>query len=202
MRKVVPLDSRYIPLTQQKSCCLPTCLQILMMKHKIPLMPAEELGYHLGLIVHPDNAYLFYNVRTSKKKPSAGYGTRIYEPRFEPNKIFQKLHLPMSLIIKPISKFNSSKEVKDHLRSAEADDKDILLCFNHGALIDNASKNWGHFCVFDRLIGNKIRIIDPSPDQPKWRNVSINKMFNAMRKHGEKRSGGFWELSVENNFRP
>ncbi len=197
MRKVVPPDSRYVPLTQQKSCCVPTCLQIVMLKHKIPLMPAEELGYHLGLIVHPDRAYLFYNVRTSKKKPSAGYGTRIYEPEFRPNKVFKKLHLPISLRIKPISKFNSPKEVQEYLMTTELNDEDVLLCFNHGALIDDPSKNWGHVCVFDRLVGNNIRIIDPNPDQPKWRNVSVKKMFQAMRKHGEKRSGGFWELSVK-----
>lgn len=102
----------------------------------------------------------------------------------------------MSLTIKPITKFGSSKEVRDYLGSAESNDKDVLLCFNQGALINNPSKNWGHVCVFDRLVGNKVRIIDPSPDQPKWRNVSINKMFHAMKEHGEKRSGGFWEISV------
>jgi hypothetical protein len=170
---------------------------MVMLRRDIPLMPAEELGYHLGLIVHPDRAYLFYNVRTSKKRPPAGYGTRIYEPEFRPNKVFKKLRLPLSLTIKPISEFNSSREVQDYLKSAEADDKDILLCFNHGALIDDPSKDWGHVCVFDRLIRNNIRIVDPSPDQPKWRSVSVNKMFHAMRKHGEKRSGGFWELSVK-----
>lgn len=167
-----------------------------MLRHNIPLMPAEELGYYLGLLVHPDRANLFYNVRTSKKKPPAGYGTRIYDPRFKPSKVFKKLGLPMSLTIKPITKFGSSKEVRDYLGSAESNDKDVLLCFNQGALINNPSKNWGHVCVFDRLVGNKVRIIDPSPDQPKWRNVSINKMFHAMKEHGEKRSGGFWEISV------
>jgi len=192
----VPTDSRYIPLTQQKSCCVPTCIQMVMLRHDISLMPAEELGYYLGLIVHPDKADLFYNVRTSKKKPPAGYGTRIYDPRFRPNKVFKKLHLPMSLTIKPISKFNSPREVQEYLKTAESNDKDILLCFNHGALINDPSKDRGHVCVFDRLIRNNIRIIDPSPDQPKWRSVSVNKMFRAMRKHGEKRSGGFWELSI------
>jgi len=196
MKDVVPKDSRYIPLTQQKSCCVPTCIQMVMLRHDIPLMPAEELGHYIGLVVHPDKAYLFYNVRTSRKKPPAGYGTRIYYPRFKPDKAFKALRLPMSLTIKPISKFNSPKEVEDYLRTAESNNKDILLCFNHGALIDDPSKDWGHICVFDRLIGNSIRIIDPNPDQPKWRNVSVRKMFQAMRRHGEKRSGGLWELSV------
>lgn len=196
MKDVVPKDSRYIPLTQQKSCCVPTCIQMVMLKHNLPLIPAEELGHYIGLVVHPDKAYLFYNVRTSRKKPPSGYGTRIYYPKFNPNKAFKELRLPMSLTIIPISKFNSPKEVQEYLRTAVSNDKDILLCFNHGALINDSSKDWGHICIFDRLIRNNIRIIDPSPDQPKWRSVSVNKMFHAMRKHGEKRSGGFWELSV------
>jgi len=169
---------------------------MVMLRHNIPLIPAEELGYYLGLTVHPDRAYLFYNARTSKKKPPAGYGTRIYDPRFKPNKVFKKLGLPMSLTVKPITKFDSSKEAQNYLSAVESNDKDVLLCFNHGALIGDSSKDWGHVCVFDRLVGNEIRIIDPNPNQPKWRNVSINKMFHAMRKHGEKRSGGFWELSA------
>jgi len=169
---------------------------MVMLRHNIPLMPAEELGYYFGLIVHPDRAHLFYNVRTSKKRPPAGYGTRIYDPKFEPNKVFKKLGLPIGLTIKPITGFSSPKEIQDYLSSAESSDKDILLCFNHGALIDDPSKDHGHICIFDRLVGKNIRIVDPSPEQPKWRNVSIDKMFHAMRKHGEKRSGGFWELTV------
>ncbi len=196
MRDPIPTDSRYIPLTQQKSCCVPTCIQMVMLRHNIPLLPAEELGFHLGLVVHPDKAGLFYNVRTSKKKPPAGYGTRIYDPRFEPNKVFKKLGISLRLKIRPITDFVSPQKIKDYLKAAELNDNDILLCFNHGVLIDNPDKNWGHICIFDKFIDDKIRIVDPSPDQPKWRNVSIKKMFQAMKKHGEKRSGGFWEVSV------
>jgi hypothetical protein len=165
-------------------------------------MSAEKLGYHLGLIVHPDKAYLFYNVRTSKEKPPAGYGTRTYLSEFEPNIVFQKLKIPLLFTKKLITQFNSKKEITTYLQSAEKEDKDVLLCFNHGAFIDDPSKDYGHVCVFDRIIGDKIRIIDPSPDQPKWKMVSIEKMFHAMKKHGEKKSGGFWELKLMSQSGP
>lgn len=48
---IVPLDTRYVPLTQQKWCCVPTCFQVVMLRHNIPLVPAEVIGYHMGLIV-------------------------------------------------------------------------------------------------------------------------------------------------------
>lgn len=195
-KDIVPSDSRYIPFTQQSACCVPTCIQMVMYRHNIPLLSVEELGYYLGLIVHPDRARLFYNVRTSEEKPPAGYGTRIYLSEFEPNAVFRKLKIPLNFTKKLINKFGSQKELIVYLQTAESDDKDVLLCFNHGALIDDPSKDWGHVCVFDRIIGDKIRIIDPSPDQPKWRVISVEKMFNAMKKHGEKRSGGFWELKA------
>lgn len=195
MMKATPFDSRYVPLTQQKSCCVPTCIQMVMLRNKIPLIPAEELGYYLGLIVHPDNANLFYKVRTSKKRPKAGYGTRIYDLKFNPNKVFERLGLPMRLFVRPIEEYSSTKDVAVYLKKVEKEDKDVLLCFNHGVLVDDPEKNGGHVCVFDRIEKNRIRIIDPSPNWPKWRNVTLEKMFIAMKKHSGN-TGGFWEINI------
>ncbi len=52
--EIVPKDSRYIPFSQQPYCCVPTSIQMVMYRHNIPLVPAEELGYHLGLTVPKD----------------------------------------------------------------------------------------------------------------------------------------------------
>lgn len=40
----VPEDSKYIPFTQQKWLCTPTCIQMVMLRHNIPLVPAELIG--------------------------------------------------------------------------------------------------------------------------------------------------------------
>lgn len=197
-KEIVPSDSRYIPFTQQARCCVPTCIQMVMYKNNIPLRPAEEIGSGLGLIVPPEEAYLFYNAETSAVKPPAGYGTRIYQSEFEPNKAFEKLNIPLSLTVHKISDVNSAKELIELLAQTEEENGDALLCFNHGSLVDDTSRDWGHVCVFDRVIDGDLRIIDPSPTHPKWRNVPAEKMFQAMKKHGEKpTAAGIWKLNVQ-----
>lgn len=196
MKNIVPLDSRYIPFTQQSQCCAPTCIQMVMYKNNIPLVPAEEIGYHLGLIVPISEARLFYNARTSENQPITGYGVRIYLEEFNPNKAFKKLKIPLNLKTIKISSFNTPDEVFDFLSKVEKENRDILFCFNHGALIDDPSRDWGHLVLFDRIIDNQFRIIDPSPTHPKWRLVKPEKMFSAMKKHGEKSpAAGLWEIT-------
>lgn len=194
---VTPQNFRYIPFTQQPACCVPTCIQMVMYRHNIPLVPVEKIGYELGLTVHPDRAHLFYNVRISEKRPAAGYGTRIYDPEYEPNKAFDRLNIPLKFKIQSITEFNSADSLLNAIQKAEKSDVDLLLCFHHGTLIDDPEKDYGHVCVFDRVIDGKIRIIDPSPDQPKWRTVNVKKMYTAMVKHGEKRSAGLWEFKLK-----
>jgi hypothetical protein len=187
-----PKGSRYVPFTQQPACCAPTCIQMVMYRHGIPLIPAEELGYHLGLVVSPDKGQLFYKVRTALKPPPAGYGTRIYLPEFEPNAIFAKLDIPLTFSIKSITAFPSPEDLLEYLRQAEASDDDALLCMHHGTLVDDDTKDRGHVCVFDRVIGNQLRIVDPSPEYPKWRLVSPEKVYEAMQRHGVANSTGIW----------
>lgn len=192
-KDIVPQNSRYIPFTQQTRCCAPTCIQMIMYKNGIPLVSAEELGYHLGLIVPPMEERLFYNVRVSEAIPPAGYGTRIYMEEFDPNVAFQKLGIPLILRVENIAEFESSEEVFNVAKKTEEENGDMLFCFNHGALIDDAARDWGHLVLFDRIIDGQYRIIDPSPTHPKWRLVSPEKMFTAMKKHGEKpTAAGVW----------
>ncbi len=161
----------------------------------IPLIPAEEIGYHLGLVVRPEDGYLFYNARTSEVPPSAGYGTRIYEADYELNTAFKNMGIPLSYALEPIQQISSPDELRKTLTKVEFDSANALLCFNHGALVDDESRDWGHVVVFDRIIDGDIRIIDPSPTHPKWRVVKAEKMFQAMTEHGKKKTAaGVWHL--------
>ena len=95
--EATPDDSRYVPFTQQAYCCVPTSILMIMYRNGMPLIPAEELGYHLGLTVPPEDSHLFYKVRVSNTPPSlAGYGTQIYNPDYEPNKVFRELGIPFN----------------------------------------------------------------------------------------------------------
>lgn len=194
MKNIVPTDSRYVPLTQQKWCCVPTCLQMIMYRHNIPLVPAELIGYHIGLTVPKKEARYFWNVRTGKK-PLAGWGTRIGEKEFELNTTFKTLKIPLKINLKLIDQFSDLKSFKDYLRSVI--DKDILVCFDWGTLF-NEGHHGGHVCVLDKiyLVEGKVRIVDPENKSCKWRIVKIEKLYNAMKFHGAKKSAGFWEVSV------
>ena len=158
-------------------------------------MPAEEIGFHLGLVVAPARSFLFYKVRISEIRPPAGYGTQINDPKYEPNAAFRNLGLPLSMQIDPVEQFDRAEDLLEALRRIEARDGNGLLCFNHGALVDDPNRDWGHVVVFDRIIEGRVRIIDPSPDHPKWRQVEAGKLLEAMKKHGVERSAGIWLIT-------
>lgn len=168
---------------------------MVMYKSGIPLLPAEEIGYHLGLVVSPEQGKLFYNVRTSVEPPSAGYGARIYEPEFELNAAFKNMDIPLEYNLTPIQNIASAEDLLTILQDVESIDANALLCFNHGALVDDPNRDWGHVVVFDRIVDGQIRIIDSSPDYPKWRLVQTQKMFDAMVNHGQRKTAsGVWTL--------
>jgi hypothetical protein len=114
-----------------------------MYKLGIPLLPAEEIGYYLGLTVNPSRSFLFYKVRVADTPPAAGYGTQIYKPEYEPNAAFRNMGVPMHMIMKPIDSFVSADEFLDELKKIESEGKDTLMCFNHGALVDDETKTGG-----------------------------------------------------------
>jgi hypothetical protein len=171
---------------------------MIMYRHGIPLMPAEELGYYLGLVMPPDQANLFYNARVSKTPPSiAGYGTQIYKPQYEPNKVFKKLGIPLSFRKTLAEELNTEEDLLKTLRTIESNDTDALLCFNHGVMRGKYETYTGHVVVFDRLIDGQIRIVDPSWKNPKWRLVEPALMLEAIKRHGNENSGGVWHFTYQ-----
>lgn len=193
MKEITPKDSRYIPFVQQQSCCVVACILMIMYKRGIPLIPQELLGYHLGLVVSHEKKDLFWNARTGKKPPS-GFGTQVFAKRYDPNIIFKKLKIPLKFSTYPIGCFNSEKTFKKFLVDSVEDSKDMIACFDHGILNDE-NKRSGHVCVIDQIYPSKnlVRIIDPSPNRPKWRLIKIATLRKAMELHPAN-GGGFWEL--------
>lgn len=198
MVNVVPKDSRYVPLSQQKYCCVPTCIQMVMLRHNIPLISAELLGYQMGLVVPSEARKYFWNARTAKRPP-AGYGTQVGKPHYGPNLVFRKLKIPLKMTWSLIDRFKTLESFKEYLGEVERRGQDVLLCYDWPSLFDpKNTERWGHVCVLDRVFieKNELRMIDPSPDCPKWQTVEIDKMYDAMKFHGKEKSGGFWELEV------
>jgi hypothetical protein len=194
--EAAPNDSRYIPFTQQSYCCVPTSIQMIMYRNGIPLVPAEEIGSHLGLTVPPEDADLFFNVRTSKEPPAdSGFGTQIQFPEYEPNQALQKLQIPLIFSQKLSSTIENSSQLLKILQEVEDNNSDALLCFNHGVIRGEYQPNSGHVVVFDRLVGNAVQIVDASPRNPKWRTVNIDTLFDAIQQHGDDNAGGVWHFA-------
>lgn len=191
-----PSNTRYTPLTQQEYCCVPTCIQMVMLRNHIPLVPVELIGYHMGLIVPEDTAHLFYHPRTGDRPP-AGYGTQIGKPEYEPNTMFKTLNIPLQMSWSLIDKFTTLADFKQYLQQHQDTDYDILVCFDWPSLFDPSGQDhWGHVCVLDTIDvdNNQLRLIDPSPRSPKWVTVDIDQLYQSMCTHTKDNSGGFWEL--------
>lgn len=198
--QAAPNDSRYIPFTQQDWCCVPTSIQMIMYRHGIPLIPSEELGFHLGLTVPSDQTNLFYKARTSDIPPSgAGYGTQISNPEHELNNVFQKLSIPLSFSQLLASDITDELNLVKYLSEIETSDQDALLCFNHGVIKGEYEPFTGHVVVFDRVIDGKIRIVDASWKSPKWRLIEPSLLLEAIQRHGNNNAGGIWKFSNMNN---
>jgi hypothetical protein len=194
--EAVPNDSRYTPFTQQSYCCVPTSIQMIMYRNGISLIPAEEIGYHLGLTVPPEDADLFFRVRVSEEPPAgSGYGTQIQFPEYEPNQALKKLQIPLVFSQKLASSIESPSDLVKTLREVEEADSDALLCFNHGVIRGEYQPNSGHVVVFDKLVGNDVQIVDVSPRNPKWRTVSTDVLFDAIQQHGDDNAGGVWHFT-------
>ncbi len=189
---IIPSDTRYLPLTQQRWCCVPACIQIIMLRHSIPLVPAELLGYHLGLTVPEEELQYFWRGRTGKK-PHAGWGTQIKKEEYSPNVVFERLGIPLRVGLKLISTFPDYDAVKDYLNETINRDKDVLVCFDSHVLYGTEYQG-GHVCVVDKADGEKVRLIDTLYKAPKWREVALKKLYEAMKVHGDEKSGGFWEI--------
>lgn len=192
MYEVVP-KSRYIPLTQQRWSCVPTCIQIVMLRHNIPLVPAELIGHSLGLIVPDEDKKYFWNARTGTK-PTSGYGTQIDKADYHPNKIFESMGIPLQMSWSLINKFPSFESFLGYIKRIDYSN-DYLVCYDWGVLFEK-DHHGGHVCVLDKvdLINETMTIVDPDYHSKKWHIIQLEKMFEAMKYHGESNLGGFWEI--------
>lgn len=184
------IKSRYIPLTQQPWCCVPTCFQMIMQRHNFPLVDQETLAAAMGLVIPENDRYLFQQDYTGPQ-PASGWGTQIGPSQRDPNKIFLDLNIPLHVTWN--LSFNNPHALRKYLEDAEAADKDILLCFDWGTL-HNKPQSGGHVCVFDHINNGSVRFIDPEYRAPKWQEVLVEKLYRAIMLHGEGNSCGCWEV--------
>lgn len=185
------MKSRYIALTQQPYCCVPTCLQMIMYRRELPLIEQEELGYALGLAVPEKARVLFPKALT--QEPSSGWGTQIQNAEYSLDKAFEKLGIPLKAEFILASQLDSTEILKERLQTADPAN-DTVLCFSYGALWGTDSLA-GHASLFDYVDGEEVWMVDPVADVPKHRRTSIDKLFNSIQKHGDQNQAGLWVIS-------
>ncbi len=191
----VPKDTLYTPLTQQKWLCTATCIQMVMARHNIPLVPAEEIAGRMGLLVPAGDLKYFWKASTGEK-PNSGWGTRVGKPQYTPNAVFKKFGIPLKMSWTLINKLKTYDQFLEYLKNIG--DRDVLICFDWGSLYGR-DHHGGHICVLDKvdLKKGEVRMIDPEPEASKWQTVKMASLYEAMKYHGHKNSGGFWELTVQ-----
>jgi hypothetical protein len=181
-----PADTRYVPFVQQLYCCVPTCVQIVLYKNKLALIPQEEIGTQLGLVVPEEVKDLFYGVETAKQPPiGSGFGTRIQIPKFSMSQLIKKQKWPFTFDTLLASVFKDVHEFVAKLHELVQNDNDVLVCFQN-------DHDAGHVCVIDKVSTDEVRLIDPSQNFPKWRNISSQELFDRVQVHGDTNYGGIW----------
>ncbi len=194
MKEIIPNNSRYVPLTQQAYCCVPTCIQIIMLRHCIPLQSAEIMASLMKVVVSEDKKDLFWNLPYLKQRPKSGFWTSVSENKTI-NKMFAKLDIPLHAQINFIDNFPSEQSLFDYLQEAVEQDDDIILCYDFGYLFDTGKHSW-HASVLDRVDeeNKKVRFIDPESTSPKWQIVDIWKLYQSMKHHGSRYMAWCWDI--------
>lgn len=183
-----PQNSRYRPIGQKPYCCVPTCIQMVLEKNGLPKLSQEAIGIELGLVVPPEYAEEFENVPVSETPvASSGFGTRIQDPDYSLEHLIEKEQWPFRLELKLASTIADEQALIDMLQAVEARDGDALICYQN-------DRSTGHVTVFNRMVNNKIDIIDPSPLHDKWRSLEIGDVYQRIRDHGDANVGGIWLL--------
>jgi len=198
--EIVPRDSRYIPLQQQPYCCAATCIQIVLLSMGLPLRPAEEIGWHFGLTIPPEEAEYFYNPRVSETEPEIGYGTQVGRPEIDADAAFKALGLPVRMIIEPETDFKTGDELWQTLKDFEEKGAHILLCLRWKDVLDPeiplgpGDPLAQHLVVFDRVLDDgRVRVIDPGRG-PKWKIYTAEGILKSMGRHEHEAASGLWIL--------
>jgi len=162
---MVLLKPEYIPLTQQKYCCIPTCIQMILLRKNLKLYSQEEIGAKLGLVIPKKLKHLFSNIVKTGKKPKRGYGTREVENKFHLNKFFIAKNISLrSTRVRISESQNPKKLIETNLRKGN----DIIVIYNNKG-IDKRGKSFGHGCLISEIKNNEVSLINPSSKKEKKR---------------------------------
>jgi hypothetical protein len=183
---------RYTPFTQQPYLCVAACLQMVLYRRGIPLLEQEDIANELGLIIPEEDLKYFAHARTGEM-PSSGWGTQIQNDQYSMQKLFDKQAWPLNFT--RYSEIHSVDELREKLLQVQHDNgADAMLCFDYGILW-GLKDHGGHVCVFEKIEGDIVHIIDPERNVRKRRQADIHDFFKAIDFHGAQNAAGIWMIS-------
>jgi len=188
----------YTPFTQQYYCCVPTCIQWILYRRRLKLVDQEKIGLMMNLTVPPkDRKYFIENVKVSKRKPRAGYGTAVTRQCENINKFFRKYKVPLKATSYYPLRGLALKDPEKFLINNFKEDNDVIAVFNLGVL-DIKKKKYGHAVLVSEVIKNEkteIVVGDPWFKNPKFWKIELTKLIQGMDKKYDGVRRGFWVVT-------
>lgn len=192
MVRSVSIKPNYIPLTQQRLCCVPCAVQWILLRRKLPMFSQEEIGKALNLTIPPKYKNLFPKgfVRVSSKKPILGYGSQTSDKANAYNKFFRAKRIPLQTTYISLSKLEEPVRV---IATNLKEGNDVMIITHMSAL--DRKKQWGHALIASSItLGKNPTIVvgDPHWDAPKFYKVPLEKVLLGMTKKVGKAERGIY----------
>ena len=179
--KTMRIKPNYFPLTQQKYCCFPCCIQWILLRRGLKLISQDKIAKEVGLVIPPEDQRLFNEkMKTAKKIPKGKttYGTW----KVDVPKLLNKFNIPLKMRSYYPSKIATVKKfIIDNLQKGN----DIIVSFNVGPYSrPKNSVNYIHSCVIDsiRAQGKKtiVTLGDPSYSHRKFFDIDLKILLEGM----------------------
>lgn len=180
---------KYKHIPQKPYCCVPTCIQMVLHRRRLPTLSQSVIAYDLGVILPPEHKHLLPKSHIGRK-PKSGWGTRIDIKKYSLDSFFKKRKYPLKEIFYSADKFLSVRGLGKFLSDNLKEGSDLLICFNH-SLLYNKQGAWGHASLIESIKGNKATLRDPRPERKRARSVLLSKLFKALKNLYH---GGIWVI--------
>lgn len=173
---IIKVNPEYIPLVQQRFCCVPCCVQWVLLRRNLPMISQENIAEYFDLRIPKKLNHLFLKNFSNKKGAWGGYGTAAQTDE-SLTKLFTDYKIPLTCERKLISQVNNpEKFIAQNLKNGN----DILTDYHlHGV---GKKFNNGHLAVISEIDTSKktITLGDPNPKDPKFWKIRLSKFVKAM----------------------
>lgn len=195
MKKIF-IKPEYIPLTQQRLCCVPCAIQWILLRRGLKLVSQEIIGKHLGLTVPPKYKHLYVEkIKIGKKKPKGGWGTT-KDSDSDINNFFRKSKISLSVKKVPHSEIKDAvKLISDNLKKGND-----IMAITYMAAFD-PKQRFGHtllICGIELGKQPKVMVGDPDFEEKKFYWLDLKKLVLGMDPKIGKTERAFYVFSKHN----